>query len=123
MFYLACPSCKKKVIEDTQGYHCERCQKYFNEAVPTYNFAFKVQDCTGSTLVQCLGESGEAILGMKATDFHAIHSDTEYVKAMAQALTWTSLKMTVRAKTDDYAGMSQGAEEEGPRIRYSVVRA
>ena len=60
---------------------------------------------------------------MKATDFHAMHDDLDQVKALAHGLTTTSMKMAVRAKTDEFAGASQATEEDGPRIRYSVVRA
>jgi hypothetical protein len=27
MFYLSCPECRKKVIEETVGYRCENCNK------------------------------------------------------------------------------------------------
>ena len=47
MFYLACPDCRKKVIDDGRGYQCENCNKCHEEAKPTYNFGFKVQDCSG----------------------------------------------------------------------------
>ena len=50
-FYLACPACRKKVIDDGQGYRCENCNRSHEDAVPTYNFAFKVQDCTGEMTV------------------------------------------------------------------------
>ena len=29
MYYLACPSCKKKVLDDPNGFQCERCQKSY----------------------------------------------------------------------------------------------
>ena len=30
LFYLACPSCKKKVTEDYDAYKCERCDKLYH---------------------------------------------------------------------------------------------
>ena len=48
LFYLACPSCKKKVINDFNSYKCERCDKAYQEAVPTYNFAVRISDFTDS---------------------------------------------------------------------------
>lgn len=27
MYYLSCPDCKKKVVEETVGYRCENCNK------------------------------------------------------------------------------------------------
>ena len=58
MYYLACPSCKKKVVDDTTGYNCEKCQKVFDSAVPTYNFSLKISDYSSSIAVQELGENG-----------------------------------------------------------------
>ena len=48
LFYLACPACKKKVMDDYSGYKCERCEKVYEQAVPTYNFAVRISDFTDS---------------------------------------------------------------------------
>ena len=50
--------------------------------------------------VQCLGESGEQILGLKATDFYSIHENIEQVRHLAMGQTWKPLNVTVRAKVD-----------------------
>ena len=100
MFYLACPSCKKKVTDDGKGYRCESCDKSYEDAVPTYNFSFKVQDCSGSMILGCLGEAGENILKMKANDFYTIHEDHEAVKAHTMSVSWRSMKLTLQCKVD-----------------------
>lgn len=66
MFYLACEVCKKKVSDEGNGYRCERCNRLFSNAVPTYQFSLKVQDFTDSQIFNVLGDGGEAILGMNA---------------------------------------------------------
>lgn len=67
MFYMACESCKKKVIQVDRGnYQCETCQRFYESAVPTYNFSIRVSDCSGSLMLGCFGEIGETILGMNA---------------------------------------------------------
>ena len=78
MYYLACPQCKKKVSDEPSGYRCENCSKSFGEAIPTYNFGFKFSDYTQSINVQCLGEAGEAILGIPAVKIFEM--DPEAVK-------------------------------------------
>ena len=80
MLYLSCPSCKKKVTDEAQGYYCERCAKNYTEATPMYNFALRLSDFTGSVTVQCLGEVGEAFMGMPASQFYGIKDDMEKVK-------------------------------------------
>ena len=82
MFYLACPECRKKVIDDGRGYFCESCNKCQEEARPTYNFTFRIQDCTDSLMVQCIGEAGDQILGMQASELYAIRDSYEEMKAM-----------------------------------------
>jgi replication factor A1 len=66
MYYLACPTCKKKVTDEPGGYRCENCQRSYSEAIPTYNFSFMLSDFTQTISIQCLGEQGEAILGQPA---------------------------------------------------------
>ena len=70
MYYLSCPTCKKKVIDEAGGYRCEKCQKTFNEAIPIYNFAFRLNDFTNGLILQCLGEVGEQIMGVPAVVVH-----------------------------------------------------
>ena len=38
LFYLACQQCKKKVMDEDNGYFCTSCNKSYQNAVPTYNF-------------------------------------------------------------------------------------
>ncbi len=70
MFYLACPTCKKKVSDDGQGYRCENCARVYEDAVPTYNFSYKISDCSGSMTLQSLAESGDVVLGMNCKAFY-----------------------------------------------------
>lgn len=77
MIYLACPDCKKKVIDDGRGYQCESCNKCHEEAKPTHNFSFKVQDCSGSVLIQSIGEVGDAIIGLTASELYSMRDDFE----------------------------------------------
>ena len=119
MFYLACPACKKKVIDDGQGYRCERCMKTHEDAVPTYNFTVKMTDCSDSMFMSCLGESGQGVLGMSATEFYGFHEDLDRVKELNSTLMWTQMTIKVQARADQ-SGFSQ--EDDGStRIRYNIV--
>jgi replication factor A1 len=71
-YYLACPSCKKKVVEEGRSYKCENCSKLFPDPVPTFNFSFKFSDYSGGLFLNCLGETGDQILGMSAAKFYKI---------------------------------------------------
>lgn len=121
IFYLACPDCKKKVIDDGRGYQCEACSKCHNEAKPTYNFSFKVQDCSGTLIINCLGEAGESILGIPANQVYEMGDNYEQQKALAQVAVGTPMKLTVRARIDQ-SGYSQD-QDGNPKARINVVRA
>ena len=43
---MACKECKKKVVDEDEGYRCMRCDKLYKEAMPSYNFTAKVSDFT-----------------------------------------------------------------------------
>ena len=70
MYYLACPTTRKKVVDDGEGYRCEACNETHQEANPTYVFNFVASDCSGQIILNLFGENGDAILGMKANDFY-----------------------------------------------------
>ena len=125
MFYLACPKCKKKVVDDGRGYRCESCNKIHEEAVATYNFSLKVQDCSGNFAIQCLGDVGENIIGMKCSEFYNLSEDLELVKALVQDLLQARQKMLIvlQAKIDSNPNAQSQEENGGPRIRYTAVRA
>lgn len=83
MFYLACEQCKKKVMQDPAGYHCENCHKLYKDAVPTFNFTVRISDCSGTLTLSCFGDIGQSILGITAKEFFAMHEDVHAVKELA----------------------------------------
>lgn len=68
LFYNACSECKRKLYEQTEGWKCENCNKFYTEPVPTYMFSAKIQDFSGDCYLQFMREQGENFLGMSATD-------------------------------------------------------
>ena len=80
MFYLACETDKKKLFPTGDGKFCDANNRVYDTAIPTYNFSFRVSDCSGSLVLSCFGEIGETILGMNATEFQAMHEDAAAVK-------------------------------------------
>lgn len=65
IFYAACMSdnCRRKVVEDNQGYRCEFCNKSFVTYRPTYMITARVSDFTDSIYVNFAREHGTALMG------------------------------------------------------------
>jgi len=76
-YYLACPTCKKKVAEELNGYRCENCAKSFAKVNPTYNFAIKFSDLSANVFLSCFGETGDKILGISAAKFYEIFNSNQ----------------------------------------------
>ena len=69
MYYLACPDCKKKVLEENAGFKCENCGKIYNQANPTYVVSAKLNDLSGSIYPSFMGETADIIMGCNALTF------------------------------------------------------
>jgi len=76
---MACQTCKKKVTDEDQGYHCMSCDRMYKEANQCYIFQAKVCDYSGSIFVSFMGESGNSVLGMEASELHAIFESGDSV--------------------------------------------
>ena len=65
IYYAACMSdnCRRKVVEEAQGYRCEHCNKSFMSYRPTYMITAKVSDFTDSIYVNFAREHGSALMG------------------------------------------------------------
>ena len=123
IFYLASKQTKRKVVyEEGRGYYCERDQQYYQDAVPTYNFTVKLSDMTGSVSAQCMGEVGDIFMGMTATQFcNEMKDDLEEIKDQASKVMMNqNLSLVISAKVEN---SMMNSHEEGPRIRYTIVRA
>jgi replication factor A1 len=68
MFYLGCPECRKKVIEEVAGYRCENCNKVQTQCVPTYMLSAKMNDLSGSTFMTFPKELGDVIMNGQSAD-------------------------------------------------------
>jgi replication factor A1 len=76
MYYLSCPDCRKKVIDEGTGWRCENCNKVQATNIPTYMLSAKISDPSGSVFVSFPRELGDSIMnGMTATEFKDFKED------------------------------------------------
>ena len=132
MFYPACPECKKKVIPDDsgRGWHCEKCQKVYEEPNWTYNFSVRVGDFTDDIYVQVLGENvGDQILKMNAKDFKAMQDQdmngleqgnpNSQFRQYLDSLCNKEFVFLVRCKVDMY---TMGSDNDANRVRFYLSK-
>ena len=65
IFYPACPTdnCRRKVVEEANGFKCEHCGKTYITFTPTYMITAKISDFTESIYVNFAREHGTALMG------------------------------------------------------------
>lgn len=68
IYYPACKTetCRKKVIEDHNGFRCENCGKTTADFNPTYMFSACISDFTDSIYVNFARDQGTSLMGMSA---------------------------------------------------------
>ena len=119
LFYIACPSCKKKVSDESGGYYCLNCQKSYENATPTYNFTIKISDPSGTLTCNILGDVGDSILGMPCKELYEIHQDVEALKNVRSDQSFKPFNVTLRAKCDMN---SMGGSQGDSSVRFTVIR-
>jgi len=115
--YPACPgqSCKKKVIETGDGWHCEKCEKTWEKPEYRYIISMAVSDHTGQAWLQGFHDVGLAVFNMSADELMEIRNDdaARYPAILAKS-SYSTFNFVCRAKIDTYQDQS--------RVRYGISR-
>ena len=72
LYYTACPTCNKKVVDDGEGWRCEKCDRSYPEPVRRYIFSANVADFSDQIWISGFDEIGRQIIGMPADELDAI---------------------------------------------------
>jgi len=103
-WYLSCPDCKKKVIEESPDmYRCERCDKLV-KPTPRYIFSIQAMDATGSHWLNCYDEVGPIIFGgYSAEELKRIkETDSEEYQRILEQAHFGEFLFRVRVRSDTY---------------------
>lgn len=101
IFYMACQSCRKKVIEEgPNSYRCENCNKSFESYDPTYMMTARISDFTDSVFVSFSREHGDKLMGMTAAEFKHMREtqSPEEVEAHLESLTFKPMNIMVKGR-------------------------
>ncbi|RUS18781.1 replication factor-A protein 1 [Endogone sp. FLAS-F59071] len=70
--YPACKDCKKKVIDEGNGWRCEKCQRTWPAPDHRYIMSLNVSDPTGAIWMSAFEEVGEKLLGHSANEMMSL---------------------------------------------------
>jgi replication factor A1 len=85
-------------MEENSGFRCENCQRTFTESNLSYNYSVRIGDYSSTMYMQCMGEIGEAFIGMSAKDFHAVSTENpEAAKKMLHRRMFLDYTVLIRA--------------------------
>ncbi|KAL7423241.1 Replication factor A protein 1 [Cryptotrichosporon argae] len=117
--YPACANpqgCNKKVVEDGQGWWCEKCSQHYPAPIHRYILSTNVMDHTGSFWITAFNEQAESIMKISANDLMALRDSDDaafqrhFTRATGQTLTFQMM-----AKQDSY--------NDQLRVRYQCRKA
>jgi len=116
--YPACQTegCNKKVIEEGNGWRCEKCDLVFPQPLYRYILNLSIMDHTGHIWITAFNDVAEQLLGVPANDLVHLKDEDEgafagvFAKAQAKAL---QFQCTARQDTFN----------DQPRVRYSARKA
>ncbi|WFD44641.1 Replication factor A protein 1 [Malassezia psittaci] len=116
LYYPACPECNKKVIDEGDGWRCEKCDRSFPLPVYRYIFSANIADYSGQIWISGFNEIGQTLLGISADDLDALHNENEAeYKAVLQRAVGKMMVFSCRAKQETF--------NDTNRVRYTATQA
>ena len=100
-YYLACPHCKKKVLDETNG-ECAKCNKTYQESLPRYILNLSLCDNYDSIWATAYDEAAEIIMGITATQFAAMKE--EQLQELIKKLRYKEFKLRLVTNNEEYNG-------------------
>lgn len=118
LYYPACPgdNCNKKVIDEGDGWRCEKCDRSYPAPVYRYIFSANIADYTGQIWISGFNEVGEGLLGMPANELDAIRNENEgEFKGVLMRAVGRVMHFSCRAKKETF--------NDTERVRYTATQA
>ncbi|CAO3614372.1 unnamed protein product [Cunninghamella blakesleeana] len=114
--YPSCFDCKKKVLQESDGWRCEKCQKTHDTPHWRYLLTYSIEDPTSHLFVNSFDDVGNALLGMSANEVMTIKEQDEnaYVQLFSDAL-FKTYNFKARAKQEVF--------NDTPRTRVHILEA
>ncbi|ORE09798.1 replication factor-a protein [Rhizopus microsporus var. microsporus] len=101
--YPGCPECRKKLLQEENGWRCEKCQKTFTTPEWKFILTIGVNDPTSQLFFNTFDDVGRALLGISANELMEIKDNdiSQFQKICGRAL-FKSYHFKARAKSETY---------------------
>jgi replication factor A1 len=103
--YTACPleGCNKKVVEDSSGWRCEKCNKSYDAPIQRYTLNISILDHTGQLWVSVFNDMGCKLFGKDANEMVRLKDENEAkFAAIGQQKLFSRFNFKIRAKQENY---------------------
>lgn len=101
--YPGCPTCKKKVTMEENGWRCEKCQKTYPAPDYKYILTCSVEDSTSQIFLNGFDDIGLTLLNMDANKLIALKdSDSAAATLVFTKALYKTYNFKVRAKEEVY---------------------
>ncbi|KAF7723007.1 Replication factor A protein 1 [Apophysomyces ossiformis] len=103
MAYPSCPDCVKKLVQDLNGWFCDRCNK--PQVAPEWKYIpiFIVQDASSQAYMNCFDDIAQEMIGIPANQLmHLKATDRVAYQAKINDALFRTWILRVRAKTDAF---------------------
>ncbi|CEP18126.1 hypothetical protein [Parasitella parasitica] len=101
--YPGCPECKKKMIMESNGWRCEKCQKTFGSPEYRYILTMSVEDATSQIYCNAFDDQGNTLLKMSANEIMALkENDATAAQVIFNKALFQTFNFKVRAKQETY---------------------
>ncbi|KAJ3541514.1 hypothetical protein NM688_g6073 [Phlebia brevispora] len=115
--YPACQTqgCNKKVIEQHDGWRCERCDRSWDKPSYRYIVSMAVADHSGQAWLQGFNDAGQTVFNMTADELMEIKDrDDEKFNKIIEGTIGTQFNFTCRAKQETF--------NDQARVRYGIQK-
>lgn len=131
LYYTACPECNKKVVDEGEGWRCEKCDRSFPEPVRRYIFSANIADYSGQIWISGFNEIGCLLMGMSADELDAIRvrtSDLPRMKAKASSRQCSNARSAVSSSSAAVRSRKPSTyvfllTQDTNRVRYTATQA
>ncbi|KAI0273472.1 replication factor-A protein 1 [Gloeopeniophorella convolvens] len=115
IMYPGCPTCNKKVTEDSSGWRCEKCDRSYEKPNYRYIISMAVGDYTGQMWLSGFNEVGDMLFGMTGNELRAIQEeDDQRANLIIQQAMCNMYNFACRA--------SQHSFNDTHRVRYGIQK-